>query len=212
MRLRAYLLACASIPTMRHRPAFALLVAVALLASGCGSTEGSTTTVPSLVRAPPQTARLGWSEPYPAESPALVFGVSSFTVTRDGWRASVSMENRSDVAWTVGDERYPATLAFGVMLFPNDDLDELERRNRDGTLPAIRRATGYTPDLPSELRPGATWRGTISAPGALAGGLWIRLSFGPLVAVGDPPPGAAAEVVWFTDHAHELEEVVSEPA
>ena len=48
--------------------------------------------------------------------------------------------------------------------------------------------------------------------GALAGGLWVRLSFGPLVAVGEPPQGAAAEVVWFTDHAYRLEEVVTEPA
>ena len=71
--------------------------------------------------------------------------------------------------------------AFGVLLFPNDDLDELERRNRDGTLPAIRHATTYAPALPLVLRPGKTWRGTISAPGALAGGLWVRLSFGPFV-------------------------------
>ncbi len=98
------------------------------------------------------------------------------------------------------------------MLFPNDDLDELEHRNRSGDLPAIRHATSYRPALPSVLRPGTTWRGTISAPGALAGGLWVRLSFGPFVSVGDPPDGAAPQVVWFTDHAYHLAEVAGEPA
>jgi hypothetical protein len=197
---------------MRRGHALALLLcAVTLLGAGCAS-SGPTTTVPSLVRAPPQTAALGWSEPYPAKAPALVFEVSSFTVTDDGWRASVAVENRSDIAWKVGDSRYPSTLAFGVMLFPNDDLDELERRNREGTLPAIRHATGYAPGLPAVLKPGAAWRGTMSAPGALAGGLWLRLSFGPFVSVGDAPQGAAPEVVWFTDHAYRLEEVAGEPA
>ena len=49
-------------------------------------------------------------------------------------------------------------------------------------------------------------------PGALAGGLWVRLSFGPFVSAADPPEGAASPVVWFTDHAYRLEEVEAEPA
>ncbi len=60
--------------------------------------------------------------------------------------------------------------------------------------------------------PGQTWKGTIAAPGALAGGLWVRLSFGPFTSVGDPPEGAQPQVVWFTDHAHRLAEVDAEPA
>jgi hypothetical protein len=197
---------------MRRRAIPALLLALAApVAAGCG-TSSSATEVPSAVRAPPQTARLGWIEPYPAENPALVFGVSSFTVTKEGWRADVSVENRSDVGWEVGDPRLEAARSFGVLLFPNGDLEELERRNADGDLPAIRHATRYAPALPDVLGPGATWRGTISAPGALAGGLWVRISFGPFVSEGDPPEGARTPVVWFTDHAYELEEVSAEPA
>ncbi len=195
----------------RALSALLLLALVAVAAAGCTSSDGGVT-VPATVRAPPQTAQLGWEEPYPAKQPALVFGVSSFTVTRTGWAAEISVENRSDIAWEVGDPRTAAQLAFGVLLFPNDDLDELERRNRDGTLPAIRHATTYAPALPLVLRPGKTWRGTISAPGALAGGLWVRLSFGPFVSAADPPEGAASPVVWFTDHAYRLEEVEAEPA
>ncbi len=196
---------------LRAVSAVLLLALVAVAAAGCASSDGGVS-VPATVRAPPQRAQLGWEEPYPAKQPALVFRVSSFTVTRSGWTADISVENTSDVAWEVGDPRTAAQLAFGVLLFPNDDLDELERRNRDGNMPAIRHATTYDPALPLVLRPGNTWRGTISAPGALAGGLWMRLSFGPFVSAADPPDGAASEVVWFTDHAYRLEAVEAEPA
>jgi hypothetical protein len=188
------------------------LFLVVVVVAGCGS---SSTPVPAIVKAPPQTARLAWEEPYPtggADGAALVFGVSSFTVTRDGWTADVSVENKSKVGWEVGGPRREAQLAFGVLLFPNDDLGELDRRNRSGDLPALRPATSYSPALPLVLRAGTTWKGTIAAPGALAGGLWVRLSFGTFVSVGKPPAGAQPQVVWFTDHAHQLDQVVASPA
>jgi len=186
-----------------------ILSFVAVAVAGCGA---SSTPVPATVKAPPQTARLGWEETYPVEEAALVFGVSSFTVTRNGWTADVSVENRSTVGWEIGDPRRAVERAFGVLLFPNNDLKELDRRNRQGDLPAIRPATSFTPVLPLVLRPGKTWRGTIAAPGALAGGLWVRLSFGTFVSVGEPPKGAQPQVVWFTDHALELDQVAADPA
>jgi hypothetical protein len=197
---------------MRRRAGLlALLVAVAAVAAGC-STRGPSDEVLPTVKAPPQTAELDWVERYPADQPALVFGVQSFTVTEDGWRAEISVQNRSDVSWEVANPRSAADLQFGVMLFPNNDLQELERRNQQHDLPAVRPATAFSPALPTVLRPGTTWRGTMSAPGALAGGLWLRVSFGPFVSEGDPPPGAASPVVWFTDHAYHLEVVAAEPA
>jgi hypothetical protein len=196
-----------------RRPAglLALLLGVTFVATGCGTRGPSTDVLPS-VKAPPQTAQLGWIENYPADQPALVFGVESFTVTEDGWRAEISVQNRSDVSWEVNNPRSAADLRFGVMLFPNNDLNELERRNQQQDLPAIRPGTEFSPPLPSVLRPGTTWRGTMSAPGALAGGLWLRVSFGPFVSDGDPPPGAESPVVWFTDHAYHLQVVAAQPA
>lgn len=178
-----------------------LLLPAVLLAAGCGAAAVS---VPPAVKAPPQRAVLGWSEQYPATSPALVFGVSSFAVTETGWRAEISFTNRSRVTWEVGDPRRSVERAFGVLLFPDDDLAALERRNREGTLPAIRKATAYDPPLPAVIEPGASWHGTISAPGALAAGLWVRLSFGTFTSVGTPPPGTQPRVVWFSDHAYRL--------
>jgi hypothetical protein len=191
---------------MRQFPIIALL---AVAAAGCAS---QTVSVPTSIKAPPQTASLDWRERYPSTSPALVFGVSRFTVTRDGWKADISVENTSDIAWIVGDPRFPAYREFGVLLFPTDDLEDLERRSRDGDVPGLRAATSYTPALPESLEAGETWRGTIAAPGALAGGLWVRIAFGPFAADGKPPEGAQTPVVWYTDHAYRLEAVSAEPA
>lgn len=177
------------------------LLPLLVVAAACGDT--ATPVVPA-VRAPAQQAVLGWSERYPAEQTALVFGVQTFTVTEHGWRARVSVANRSAVGWEVGDPHNAIERLFGVLLFPNDDLEELARRNREGSLPAVRRAIAFEPKLPAVLEPGATWSGTISAPGALAGGLWVRISFGTFTSVGDPPEGAQQQVVWFTDHAYQL--------
>ena len=183
-----------------------LLPIAALLVAGCGTTNAP---IPAVVKAPPQTASLDWRESYPVDNAALVFGASAFRVTPGGWSADVSIENRSQVSWEVG---VGVQRVFGVLLFPNADLDELERRNKAGELPAIRQATSYRPALPRVLAPGKVWQGTIAAPGALAGGLWVRLSFGSFTSVGKPPKGAQPQVVWFTDHAHQLDQVLAEPA
>src|SRR5690349_1459178 len=111
---------------MRRRLLLAPLVAaVALGLAGCGVT-GETATVPVRLAAPPQTARLGWLEPFPAQSPALVFGVASFAVTAEGWSAKLSVENRSDIGWKIVDRNDAAALDFGLLLFPNGDQKQFE--------------------------------------------------------------------------------------
>ena len=118
----------------------------------------------------------------------------------------------SSIGWIVGDPRFPSYREFGVLLFPDDDLKELERRTRDGNGPGLRAATSYTPALPETIPPGETWRGMIAAPGALAGGLWVRIAFGPFSADGKPPEGAQTPVVWYTDHAYQLVQVEADAA
>jgi hypothetical protein len=188
----------------RAVPAGVLLTLVLLALTGCGAGDDP---VPVAVRAGPQSAKLNWTEPWPAKQPALVFKVASFTVTPSGWSAQISVQNTSDIGWAVGGPRYEAELAFGVMLFPNDDQEEFQDRVRNNDLPAIREATSYVPALPAVIKAGQSWSGVISAPGALAAGLWVRIAFGPLRSVGEAPDGAVPVVQWFTDHAHRLDQV-----
>jgi hypothetical protein len=178
-----------------------LVFALVLLGAGCTS---QATPIPDAVPAPPQRATLGWDEPFPADPPRLVFRVHSFAVTNDGWTARVEVQNETDIPWELGDARHESERQFGVMLFATGDLAEVERRNGDGNLPAIRPATTYDPTLPPVLDPGDTWSGTISAHGSLAAGRYVRVTFGLLTAVGDPPDGVPDRVVWITDSSYLL--------
>jgi hypothetical protein len=90
------------------------------------------------------------------------------------------------------------------MLFPSDELDEVESRSRQGDLPGLREADDYDPALTPRLAPGGSWRGTIAARGALAAGLYVRIVLGPFVAVGDAPDGMQSSFSWITDHTYRL--------
>jgi hypothetical protein len=181
----------------------AVLVALGavLLAAGCSS-GGAAPDIPG--PAPPQAVELAWAERSPATGPGLVFRVRRFAVTEDGWEADVEIENLTDVAWSLGADPVAVAQSFGIMLFATGDTDELEQRNQNGDLPGLRAARQFDPALPLRLEPESSWRGTISAPGTLAAGRWVRVVFGPLVAIGDPPDGMPRQFVWITDHTHRL--------
>jgi hypothetical protein len=181
-------------------PARSLLLslAAAALLTGCSSSD-----TPPLPPgpAPLQRAALDWVERYPSEGPALVFRAERFAVTSSGWQAEIALENDTKTAWQLVED---PTTAFGVMLFTTDDVGEVEARTRDDDLPGLRAAQSFDPSLPTSLPPGGSWRGRISAPGNLAAGLYVRIVFGRLVAVGDAPDGIPAQFSWITDHSYRL--------
>jgi hypothetical protein len=176
-----------------------LALAAALLLAGCSS--GGTSSLPS-GPAPPQRATLGWVERFPADGPALVFTAHSFEVTATGWKAELALENGTSIPWKLVETPVPS---FGVMLFTSDDVAEVESRSRDDDLPGLRAARSFEPRLPASLAPGAAWHGMIAAPGSLAAGLYVRIVFGQLVAVGDAPKDMPTQFSWITDHAYRLE-------
>ena len=175
------------------------LLAVLLLA-GCGAAE--TAPVAPARPAEPQHLRLGWRESYPSSGQRLRFAVDELTVRADGWSARIAVTNSTRIPFALGLNR--AELSFGLMLFSTGDLAELEQANREGRLPAPRLAAAMEPEPPDVLAPGATWRATLSAPGSLADGSWVRVSFGPFRAVGDPPEGMDSVVLWITDRSQRL--------
>lgn len=176
-----------------------------VLASNAQRLSGDGTEIETSVAAGPQTAELDWRETYGSAGEQLVFTVDRIDVTETGWNARIGVENDSPVGWELAPGATPDG-SFGLQLFETGDADELEERNRTNTLPAVRAATTYTPELPPILGPGDSWEGEISARGALVAGSWARVVFGTLVAVGKPPDEMDETVVWITDHAYELEE------
>ena len=151
-----------------------------------------------------QSANLDWRETHGSGTERLVFTVNTLDVTEAGWAARVGIENESSVGWELAPNATPDG-TFGLQLFDTGDPDELEERNREGTLPAVRAAERYEPELPKILEPGASWSGTISARGSLVAGAWARVVFGTLVAVGKPPDELSETLIWITDHSYELE-------
>ena len=178
----------------------ALFLAVALLLAGCGGAEAEP--VGPTQAAEPQRAELGWLERYPPTGQGLRFVVEWLEVRKDGWSAEIAVTNATDISFElVGDD---TELQYGLMLFATSDLAELEEAARGGTLPAPRLAAKLEPAPPELLAPNDTWRTTISAPGALADGSYVRVSFGPLRAQGEPPEGMEQVVVWITDRSYRL--------
>jgi hypothetical protein len=157
------------------------------------------------VAAGPQTADLDWRETYGSAGEQLIFTVAGLDVTETGWTVRLGIENDSSVGWELAPGATPDG-SFGLQLFETGDKQELEDRNRSATLPAVRAATSYAPELPSVLEPGASWEGAISARGALVAGSWARVVFGTLVAVGKPPEGLEEMLIWITDNTYKLQE------
>lgn len=189
-----------------------ILVLVALGAAAAGFTfstaakrlQDEEPAAEASVAASPQTASLDWRETHGAPGEQLVFSVESLEVRPDGWRVRLGLENRSSVAYELGGSRTTLNRSFGLRLFSTGSIEEVEERNANDTLPAVRSAVRYEPSLPAILEPDASWQGTISAPGALSAGSWVRVVFGTLVSVGNPPEELGENVVWITDSAYRL--------
>jgi hypothetical protein len=175
------------------------LLAVVVLA-GCSTTSEAEPVAPAHA-AEPQQAELGWRESYPSTGRRLRFDVDRLAVRRDGWSVEIAVTNSTQIPFELGR---PDELEFGLMLFKTGDPDELTEATKTAGLPPLRGARSIEPPPPHVLRPGATWRATLSAPGSLADGSWVRVSFGPLDAVGTPPEGMQPHVIWITDKAHRV--------
>lgn len=191
---------CHHDPVTRGLAITALIAVVALLA-GCASS--SPIARPATAAAAPQTAELDWDEREPATGPGLVFRANRLEVTKDGWEVDVEIHNQTSIPYALATDPVAVARHFGLMLFATGTLAELEQRNADRKLPGIRSARRFDPPLPRRLAPGARWRGTIAADGALAAGRFVRIVFGPLIAEADAG-SLPDQLVWITDHAYRL--------
>ena len=177
-----------------------VLLAVLLL-TGCAAAEETEPAAPARA-AEPQHVKLAWRESYPSKGERLRFFVDELDVRANGWSVEIAVTNATRRSFELGANR--AQLSFGLMLFATDSLAELEQENREGRLPPVRLAATMKPPPPDLLEPGETWRATLSAPGSLAHGSFVRVAFGPLRVIGEPPEGMQPVVYWITDRTHKL--------
>lgn len=194
---------------MRRSTALALVILGAALAgfvfsSSAVRLDGDEAPAEPSVPAGPQTSTLWWRETLGPPGQKLVFEVEKFQVRANGWRAWVKLTNNTSVAYEVGHPQATIDRRIGLMLFETGDVAELQDRQEENTLPAIRPATRYEPDLPRILESNGTWRGVISAPGSLVAGSWVRVVFGTLIAIGSTGDVLPEHVVWITDRAYRL--------
>jgi hypothetical protein len=173
------------------------------LASSASRLDGGAEAPEASVAAGPQKADLEWRETYGPPGEQVVFTVDSLEVTKTGWRARIGIENASSIAWELDPSATPGG-TFGLQLFKTGEPDELEKRNKEQTLPAVRAATLFAPELPTILEPDASWEGVMSARGALVADSWVRVVFGTLIAVGKPPDELDEVLVWITDNTYRL--------
>ena len=174
------------------------------LATNARRLQGDETTPRTQIAAGPQRATLGWRETFGPPGEKLVFSVEALEILEDGWRAEVGLVNETSIPYEVTGPNAALDRTFGLMLFPSGKISDLEEKNESNTLPAVRPALRFEPEPPAILEPGHSWAGTISAPGALVADSWVRVVFGALVSVGEPPDDLPEYVVWITDQAHHL--------
>jgi hypothetical protein len=133
-------------------------------------------------------APVGWSEAAKSGGKnVMTYTVDSLTFDAKGWRAHVSFRNVSKTTIAMNPAR-----EFGVALFADNKTEVLSRRVGFAV------ATSFSSKLPTSLKPGDSWTGTIGGTGRLttSARLYARVVFGPFTGL----PGTTSSVVWITDH------------
>jgi hypothetical protein len=136
--------------------------------------------------------RVTWNEAAKSGgAKVMTYTVDSLTFNAKGWSAHVSFHNVSQK--TIG---MSARREFGAAFFADPKSESLSRAVGFAT------ATTFSSKLPTSLKPGDSWTGTISGTGKLTsnGRVYARVVFGPFSGL----PGTTSAVVWITDHSMTL--------
>jgi hypothetical protein len=131
--------------------------------------------------------RVGWNEAAKSKGKSVMtYTVDTLTFNAKGWSAHVSFHNVSHVTIGVRSE-------FGVAFFANPTTENLSKEIGWAA------ATTFSTKLPTSLKPGDSWTGTIGGDGKLTikEKVWARVVFGPFSSL----PGQTMPVVWITDHS-----------
>jgi hypothetical protein len=160
-----------------------ILIAVPLVAAGCGSSTEATSP------ARPQTSALNWVETAGRPGERLVIRVTSLTLGLRRWSVRASITNDTSAQLFIGKPHSHESGAFGLLTATAASTGLT--------------ATRYAPPLPSALRPGETWNGRFGGSGTVGEGRPVRVVFGTFWAYGGVRVGGWRRVMFrlVTDHA-----------
>ena len=114
------------------------------------------------------------------------YRVDSLTVGAKSWSAQITFINESKATLKVGTQ-------FGLAFYSNDTTQALSKDV------GFAEVTEVSAKLPTTMKPGASWSGTIGGTGKLSleSTLYTRVVFGPFTGL----PGEKTPVVWITNHS-----------
>lgn len=169
----------------------ALLLAVTL--AGCSGAERPTLAPP----ATPRTFELGWKER--SAEPGFEFRVGRIVITENGWRATISVTNRTRSAYRIGRQ------TVGLVLLETPSAQELQELT-DGLerSPPSLSPQRVRPGPPGILRAGASWNAVLEGDTVLRRGSFARVLFGPFTRIGQRTREEPADILWVTDHVVRL--------
>jgi hypothetical protein len=128
-----------------------------------------------------KTLKLNWVEKTIGDYPAMTFKVKTLTVVGTKWSYVASVANNSKVAVKIGpgspseDGQY----RFGLILPQKYDTScHPVYTPCPAPRPPLAGAQSTKPRMPTVLRPGQTWSGTVSGTRTIPRGVLIRIAFG----------------------------------
>jgi hypothetical protein len=160
----------------------AVVLGLALVAAGCGSSSPQGW-------ARPQSVRLDWHENCGTRARPLPVETRRLAVGERRWRVALSFRNGTGI--TLGVVRPHATgeTLFGLAPYRTTSYREVLRRVETATAKPLTYADRFEPRQPRLLSPGERWSGTFSGRGRLPRDVPIRVVLGRFVITGDVPRG-----------------------
>jgi hypothetical protein len=161
----------------------AALLALALVASGCGSSAAAPRW------AAPQTVRLGWHENCGTATRPLPVETRRVAVGERRWRVELALRNETGATLGVIRPHAPGETLFGLAPYRTTSLREVRQRAQTAEAKPRTYADRFSPAPPRLLSPGERWSGSFSGFGRLPRAVPIRVVLGRFVVSGTVPRG-----------------------
>ena len=169
-----------------------VLLALAALAVGCGSTSHGRA-------AGPQVVRLRWHENCGTPASPLPIDTSRLALRGPRWSVRVSFRNETGVALRVFRPHVAGGTLFGLEPFKTTSFREVLERAKTAEAKPRTIADRFRPPLPRVFRAGQGWSGSFSGTGVLPAGKPVRVVLGRFVVSGPVPRGFPPEFLCVSE-------------